>query len=232
MVAGGFLTIVGVMVGLLAMSPDPTAPYESQFSSMVTPPLALETVGQCGGTFEFDAPEEFSGVIPEGFFDNPNGPGTIRRSVPNDPMIVPAYGYFLKPQSAPTVRFIASKDIDSVPEPMEYLGYMWDGWSIIWYDPDVEENAENAVKRYIDDAGDSKVMAMPWNKPQDIPLPLGRHFGFSAWETTMSCELWDARIADKFLSVVEGKQKSRNIDNPHVAKPDHEDELPKIAVLR
>lgn len=222
-----FAAILGGMVGAVALSPDLNAPQKSAFNSMEHPANALATVGQCGGIFDFDVPYQYSGQLPPDFFQNPNGEGTVKRQVPSDPMTVPAFGYFYTMRDEPVKTFWELDEEKNLPQEFEYLGYMWSGWTVIWYSPDSGPDAIASVKDYV--AANDKVMAMPW-VDSERTLPMGRSFAFGAWGATRSCGLWDARLADEFIAFATESNKGRDIENPHDAVLDMNGELYRIDI--
>lgn len=224
----GFAAIIAAMVGAVAFAPDPAAPRPSSFNAMAYPANVLGTIGQCGDTFNFAVPAEFTGKIPDGFFANPNGPGNIERTVPVHPMIVPAYGYFYETRDEPAKTFWNFEDKKILPQSFEYLSYLWNGWTIVWYDDKVEEEAKKSIKQYV--SSHEKVMAMPWMNPGERALPLDRSYAFSSWGVTRSCGLWDGRLLDDFIEFSQDVNKDRDISNPYPAKLDDSGELRRIAV--
>lgn len=220
----GFLAIVVTLVSALALSPDPHAPQDGPYAAKIYPAKALEAVGQCGGYFTFDVPQQFSGQIPARFFER----GVIKE-VPTHPMIVPAYGYFNSVRSEPVHKFLKPNQMDHVPESTEYLSYVWQGWTIIWYKPDVDANTLNSIQKYVNEH--SKVAAFPWDESyHGRPLPLERSFGYSTWGVTMSCGLWDDRILDNFHEFTQSRPRHDDISNPHLAPLDERKNLYPIAI--
>lgn len=225
---GALVLVVGTMVGAIAASPDPNTPRESEFGAIEYPANALATLGQCGGVFDFEVPERFSGEIPVDFFDNPNGPGGVERTIPIQPMIVPAYGYFYNQRESPVKEFWEIEDEDELPKSFEYLAYMWHGWSIIWYDDEADSDVVESVRNYV--AEHDKVMAMPWMSDNGRNLPLGRNIGFSAWGVTRSCGLWDDRLADDFIEFAQNANANRDPSATYPATLDDEGELIRIRI--
>lgn len=221
-----FLLIVGVMVTALVASPDPLAPRSGPYGATIHQAKALETVGQCGGVFEFDVPEQFSGQIPAQFFED----DLKDKSIPTHPMIVPAYGYFNSMRDEPIYTFIAPDAVADVPPSYEYMDYLWNGWTIIWYNPtEVDEDALISIQSYV--SSNKKVAAYPWDAEyHGNNLPLDRRIGYSSWGATMSCGLWDGEIADNFQSFTAQKNAGRDPKKPHVAPLDANNELYPIAI--
>lgn len=230
-VIAGFFVIIFAMIFSILNLPDPNMPKSSSFNSTQYPADSLETIAGCGPTFVFDVPKDKSGKIPENFFDNPYGEGNIKRTVPLNPMLVPAYGYYQTDQTEPTKTFWehdgSTKKIQELPQSTEYLSYMWDGWTIIWYSTDSEKEVKDALKTYA--STKDKVMVMPWVRDDERNIPLGRNIAMASWGISRSCELWSTEIADRFISSAKNNQESRN-EEPYEAKLDSSGELPLIEI--
>lgn len=223
-----FSAIVVSMVGFVAFTPDPMEPKASEFNSTLHPANALQTIGKCGGIFEFDVPKEYSGEIPEDFFDNPYGGSPIKRTIPKMPTIVPAYGYFLNmSEDKPSKKFWdAETEVEDLPTRPEYLNYMWHGWTIVWYTPDSDDQVTNSIKSYAN--AHDQVVAIPWH--YDRGLPFERKVALSSWGVTSTCGLWSSDIANEFIKFSQEKNANRDESKPYPAMIQKDGELPTIDI--
>lgn len=195
----GFGLILATMIGAIAVLPDPNAPKAGEFKSIQTPANAYDTTNGCGATFVFDIPEETTGKLPDDFFDNPNGDGTIDRNIPLSPMNIQAYGYYYdNREEPPAVFYDYDKDnLDQIPSTVEYLSYMHKGWTVIWYENESKQDLKDLLKEYAESK--EKVLVLPWVSEGDRQIPLKRNFAFASWGISRSCELWDDNTADRFI---------------------------------
>lgn len=223
------IALIFAMIGLVAFLPDSSDKVKTDFGGTLHPANALATVSQCGGIYTFDPPREYYGRIPTDFFKNPYGEGSIKRTVPVQPMRIPAYGYFYTNRDEPPQKFYSFEDKGHIPKSFEYLSYMWKGWTIIWYDKNAGDQATSLIKAYVEDR--EKVMALPWIS-NDTPIPMERSFAYSAWGITESCGLWDDRAGDQFLDFVNTNSAPREQKTPPSALLDPQGELPNINVPR
>lgn len=223
----GFGMVIAGMISAILVLPDPNAPKVSAFNSMERPANAYDTVNGCGGTFIFDVPKETTGKIPDNFFDNPNGGGNIERNIPLNPMNIQAYGYYQGSEEIPPEVFYDydAKNIDKIPNTIDYLYYMNQGWTVIWYQNDAEPELKEILKEYAESK--EKVLVLPWISEGDRQIPLERNFAFASWGISRSCELWDDNTADRFIEEANKLYAERDKEQ-YNAKLDQNGELKLI----
>lgn len=191
-----FLAVISIMVGGLIIGPNPDAPKPGGWNSTMYPADVDSLIAECGETFVFDTDQKYFGAIPDDYFIDPNSGIEVARNVPNHPMRVPVFGYFINDENlSPEQKFFSPDDEDILPERHIYLKYLWDGWNIIWYAPDVDLETQNAIRDYTETH--DKIVAMPWI--DDVPMPMGRNFAFSGWNISRSCDKWDSDVATAFV---------------------------------
>lgn len=231
-----FMLIIASMVVFLIVGPDPQAVQDGDFGSRTYPADTESLIAGCGDTFTFSPEQNNYGALPDDFFVDPNGPLPRKRTVPNHPMIVPAYGYFINDPSVKfSKKFYTLKDLPVIETPVdrlpglqrvEYLKMMWNGYKIIWYMDEIDQQTKDAIKTYVSERDD--VVAMPWTS--DVALPMGRSFGFSAWNVTRSCNFWDSDVASKFVSFADDYNAGRNKSDIPAVKLDSDGEAELIRV--
>lgn len=223
----GFMAIIAAMVGTIAIAPDFSSPKKSEFQSISYPGNTLSTIAKCGATFAFDVPQEFSGAVPKDFFIDKNSGVEVKRNVPVHPMIVPAYGYFyFEENPKPEKTFYSPKEAKKIPESVQTLNYLWNGWTIIWYKQNTEQEALDAVEVFVSE--NEKVMALPWTG--DRSLPMNRNYAFSSWGNTRSCDYWDSSLVADFMEFSQNNSPERAIEKPYLAPINDKGELPRIDI--
>jgi hypothetical protein len=238
-VVSAFVAIVAAMVSFLVLGPNPELPHKDIFDSTAYPANTESLIAQCGDTYTYTPLPQYYGALPDNFFDDPaGGPDTINRTIPNHPMRVPAYGYFVNNEKINLKqKFYTQDDLKPRETPqgtiqgiqrIEYLKAMWDGKKIIWYMPTIDQITKDAIATFVDSRDD--VIAIPWQDTASIPMR--RNFAFSAWNVTRSCDLWDSEVANAFTDFADDYNKSRNIKDVPQATLRDDGELPLIDVPR
>lgn len=238
-VVASFAAIVTAMVTFLIVGPNPELPRKDMFQSISYPADTESLIAQCGDTFTYSPDAKYYGAVPEDFFKDPaGGPDTINRTIPNHPMRVPAYGYFINDDRIEfKKKFYTEEDVKPIETPqgaipriqrLEYLKTMWDGKKIIWYMPTIDPVTKEAIKKFVTERDD--VVAIPWG--DEASIPMRRDFAFSAWNVTRSCDLWDSDVATSFIQFANDYNKTRDISKVPNATVDHAGELPLIDVPR
>lgn len=224
----GFGLVLAGMVGSIAFLPDPNAPKAGEFNSIQTPANAYDTINGCGATFVFEVPKETTGKLPDDFFDNPNGGDKITRNIPLNPMNVQAYGYYYDSNDDPPKVFYdyGKDDVNDIPSTVDYLSYMYKGWTVIWYENSAEEALKEILKEYAESK--EKVLILPWISEGDRQIPLKRNFAFASWGISRSCELWDENVADQFIEKAENMYAQRDKEQ-YDAELDQNGELKLIS---
>ncbi len=223
----GFMAIIAAMVGTIIVAPDFSEPRKSAFQSMSYPGSTLSTIAKCGDTFAFDVPKEYSGAVPEDFFKDKKTGVEVKRNVPLNPMIVPAYGYFyFEENPEPKKTFYSVNDIKKLPTVVQNMNLLWNGWTIIWYKQDVSKDALAEVEKFANEH--EKVIALPWT--EDRNLPMNRNYAFSSWGNSRSCEYWDNSLVTDFIEFSKDHPGERNIGNPYSAQLDEKGELKRIEI--
>lgn len=238
-VVSAFGVIVTAMVSFLVLGPNPELPHKDIFESTAYPANTASLIAECGSTYTYSPSPLHYGALPENFFDDPaGGPDSINRTIPHHPMRVPAYGFFVNDDKIKfSKKFYTVDDLEPVRTPegeipavqrLEYLKKMWDGGTIIWYEPNVDQMTKDSIATFVAERND--VIALPWM--DDAAMPLGRNFSFSAWNVTRSCDLWDPNVATAFIEFSTDYNKSRNKENVPEATIRADGELPLIDVKR
>lgn len=238
-VVAAFTVIIAGMVSFLVLGPNPELPRKDIFQSVAYPADTASLIAQCGDTYTYNPSQEYYGALPENFFDDPNGgPDKINRTIPNHPMRVPAYGYFVNDDRVKfDKKFYTVEDLNPVKteqgtiqsiQRIEYLKPMWEGQKIIWYMPSIDQDTKNAIATFVDERDD--VIAIPWQ--DDAAMPMQRNFSFSAWNVTRSCGLWDSDIAKSFIEFSDEYNKTRDISSVPDAPLTLEGELPRMEIQK
>lgn len=232
MIFGSVALIAALTAGLFTATffkPNPYAPHVGQFQSMEYPASVEAVITECGAIFNFEPSPRHYGQFPEGFFDSEAGKNTRERLVPEQPMIIPAYGYMSNKAPDNFPAFIGT-DEEKQPSKNQLLRMMWEGTMVIWYLPasGSGENANgindaetlNSIKRFAE--SHDNVIAVPWSN--DRQMPLNRRIAFSMWNTTQSCKLWNSGVAEEFIAAEKNIRKERPVEPPY-APLDEEGEL-------
>lgn len=236
-VVASFTAIVVGLVTFLIIGPNPELPRKNMFQSIAYPADTESLIAQCGETFTYTPDKKHYGAIPEDFFKDPaGGPDTINRTIPNHPMRVPAYGFFVNNDRIEfKQKFYTEQDVKPVQtaqgaipriQRLEYLKTMWEGKKIIWYMPTIDQMTKDSIKEFV--TGREDVVAIPWQDEASIPMQ--RNFAFSAWNVTRSCGLWDSDVATSFTEFADDYNKDRDTENIPEAPVDSSGELPLIDV--
>lgn len=226
-IGGAFVAVVGIMVGGLTIGPNPELPQKGQWGSTMYPADVTSLIAECGDTFVFEPEEKHYGAIPDGYFSDPNSGVEIARTVPNHPMRIPAFGYFIDDENlTPEKKFFTEADKESLPPRHIYLKYMWDGWKIVWYAPNIDDDTKQSIKEYVDSRDDT--IAIPWL--DDVSMPLNRSFSFSGWDISRSCDKWDSDVATAFID--DANEVYQSIDGKEPPRVDLEEgeDLPLIDI--
>lgn len=223
----GLVTLLtgGLIAGTFA-KPNPYAAHPGPFASIEHPATVRAVINECGSSFEYNPPRRNYGTLPDSFFEKrAEGEELARTHV--QPMIVPAYGY-MAPDSKKVpsdIPHFFSSDSKTVPTKEQVLRLMWDGWTIIWYEPPIPDRSNltaeqlestfspttiEAIKLYAQ--SHDKVLALPWRESKR--LPMDRNMGISAWGYTQSCKVWDIALMEEFQS-----EKQRLNPTPRPAPP-------------
>lgn len=154
----------------------------------------------CGSHFAFTPSKDQYGV-----FDSPEVIDLLDETfivdVPVHKMIVPAYGYMSGGDRDLTKQKVYSaKD---APPRSEVLRAMYDGMQVIWFDGRISASERERLVDFIESGNPEydDVIAIEWT--DERPLPLGRAYGFSAWNVTQSCANFAPEIFDEFRTFVE-----------------------------
>lgn len=226
-IGGAFVAVIGVMVASLLVGPNPELPKAGQWGSTMYPADVTSLIAECGDTFEFNPDEKYYGAIPDGYFSDPNSGVEVARTVPNHPMRIPAFGYFIEDENlTPEKKFFTESDRETLPPRHIFLKYMWDGWKIVWYAPDIDEDTLAAIQEYVGARDDT--IAIPWF--DEAAMPLDRSFSFSAWNLTRSCDKWDSDVATAFIEDADVLHKKlEGVEPPRIELEQGED-LPLIDI--
>ncbi|MBC9705818.1 MAG: DUF3105 domain-containing protein [Enterococcus sp.] len=213
------------MVGGLVAGPNPELPQAGQWGSTMYPANVTALIAECGETFVFDPEQKYYGAIPENYFSDPNSGVEIARTVPNHPMRVPVFGYFINDDNlTPDKKFFVESDESSLPGRHIFLKYMWDGWKIIWYAPDVDDETKESIKNFVTSRDDT--IAIPWM--DDAPLPMNRKFAFAGWNISQSCNKWDPDVASAFMGDAQEVHKTIDGTQPPAINLSEGEDLPRI----
>lgn len=227
-IGAAFLAVASIMVGGLVVGPNPELPKEGQWGSTMYPADVTSLIAECGDTFVFDTDEKYYGAIPEGYFEDPNSGKEIARTVPNHPMRIPVFGYFIDDANlVPEKKFYVDEDAKSFPARHVFLKYMWDGWKIIWYDSDVDDETKQAIQEFVSTRDDT--IAVPW--VDEASMPMNRDFAFAGWNISRSCNKWDSDVANVFMDEAnELYQGTVGGKEPRKIELDPSEDLPLIDI--
>jgi hypothetical protein len=206
-----FVLILSLMLVCLIFSPDPYAAKPGDFNSTVYATNTEGVVSECGDSFVFNINHNNFGYLSKDFFQDPTTNTPVARNIPNQPSIVPVYGYFYDVYPEVTKKFYSLdvpddvKALDKLAD-TKYLDHLlYDGMKVIWYDSTVDPATIASIKKFVTDT--PSFIALPW--VYDVKMPLNRRFAFSAWGITQSCGLWDTNMATTFNQFSEAHKISR-----------------------
>lgn len=237
MILGSIALISMLTAGLVTatfVKPNPYAPHPGQFQSIEYPATVNAVIAECGSIFNFESSPKHYGQFPQGFFDGPDGASTKERLVPEQPMIIPAYGYMSNKSPVNVPSFIGP-DAKERPSKQQVLRMMWEGKLIIWYMPPTsaggptgsnDKETMEAIQRYAE--SHENTVALPWEGERG--LPLNREVAFGMWNTTQSCELWSSDVVDEFVASETKLRKERPVEPPYAPLQDN-GELYPISVM-
>jgi hypothetical protein len=224
-----FALIVALMLVCLIFSPDPYAPKPGDFNSTVYATSTEGVVSECGDTFVFNINHNNFGYLSKDFFEDPVKNIPVARNIPNQPSIVPVYGYFYDVYPEVTHKLYSLdnpadvKALDKLAD-SKYLDHLlYDGLKVVWYDSTVDPTTISSIKTFV--ATHPSVIALPW--VYDAKMPMNRRFAFSAWGITQSCGLWNTDMAAKFDQFSEEHKITRPKD-PQKAPVDANGDLYRI----
>lgn len=204
-----FVLIISLMLVTLIFSPDPYAPKPGDFKSTVYATSTEGVVSECGDIFVFKINPDNFGYLSKDFFQDSTTHNPVARNIPNQPSIVPAYGYFYDVEPEVTQKFYSISDTKAVATltDSKLLNHLlYNGTKVIWYDSTVDAAAIASIKKFVTDT--PSVIALPW--VYEKKMPLNRRFAFSAWGITQSCGLWNTNMASTFNQFSE----DHKIDRP------------------
>lgn len=192
------LSLIGALLWTV-FGVDPSRKSPAQFGGVEYPATVEAVLSQCGNVFVFDPPASYYGV-----FDTPDVMAQLDREadveIPEHPMIVPVYGYM---SGEGTLDQKVYTDAN-VPPRSQLLRAMYEGYTIVWFSPSLDEAARASLK--MDLASYDKVVAVEWNAGE---LPLDRKYAFSTWNVSQSCLVWDTEVFDQFLTFVKDHPETR-----------------------
>ena len=203
-----FFLIICLMLVTLIFSPDPYAPKPGDLNSTVYATSTEGVVSECGDTFVFNINNDNFGYLSKDFFQDPATNNPVARNIPNQPSIVPAYGYFYDVEPEVTQKFYSiddTKALDTLTDSKFLNHLLYNGTKVIWYDSTVDAASIASIKNFVTDT--SSVIALPW--VYEKKMPLNRRFAFSAWGITQSCGLWNTNMASTFNQFSEDHKIAR-----------------------
>lgn len=186
-----------MMSGIALSASEQRLPQPSVFQSTFHPADSKGILSKCNGVFTFEPKEEWYGVITEDYFNEHNVDDVI--TFPVHPMIVPAYGY-MSPESVD----LAEVDPEEGLNLLQTNRYLWDGGFIIWLDKTFPEAGKAEVERFADEwnaTNERQIVVQEWDKPE--PLPAERLIGFSAWNATQACSIFDPLVFEDFAGIAD-----------------------------
>lgn len=192
-----FILIISLMLVTLIFSPDPYAAKPGDFNSTVYATSTEGVVSECGDTFVFNINHDNFGYLSKDFFQDSATKNPVARNIPNQPSIIPVYGYFYDAEPEVTKKFYDIADTKALTTltDSKFLNHLlYNGTKVIWYDSTVDAPTISSIKKFVADT--PSVIALPWI--YDKKMPLNRRFAFSAWGISQSCGLWNTSMASAF----------------------------------
>lgn len=200
--------------------PDRNQPKDGPYGSTEYAQSALAASKGCGGIFVFDKLEDkYWGQIPEELKQSHEAD-----NVPLQPVNIPSIGFISPEPIDPAEVGVYDPTFKNYTDP-KINRILWEGYNIIWYSLKTPKEDVEALRSYVLSLNEAEptTYLLPYNM-EGREIPFSRDYAFSTWGASQSCQTFDKRVYQDFLTFA-AKTAPNNGGEPPIAPLDEYGEL-------